>query len=214
VGRVTARRYQLPLVITGITGRTLSLLCACLLALGVIFGIDVEVPSDVVIASLYVLPTLLAARNLPGRAAVAIWLCAMMLQLAALLLQRSHPITAVAEGISVTLVFFTLRSVRLSRFRKGALGRRSSVASKDHIDEADPQKTLEPLTKREREVVRLAADGLSAKEIAHQLSISRRTVETHLAHTYAKLGVESKVQLILKQDWRPAGVKGEGGNGL
>ena len=52
------------------------------------------------------------------------------------------------------------------------------------------------LTRREREVARLAAAGLSAKEIAEQLAIGERTVETHLARAYAKLGLSSKIDLV------------------
>jgi DNA-binding CsgD family transcriptional regulator len=51
------------------------------------------------------------------------------------------------------------------------------------------------LSAREREVARLAAEGRSAREIAEQLFIGERTVETHLANVYAKLGVRSKVEL-------------------
>jgi DNA-binding CsgD family transcriptional regulator/class 3 adenylate cyclase len=52
------------------------------------------------------------------------------------------------------------------------------------------------LTRREREVARLASEGRSAKEIAEQLFIGERTVETHLANAYAKLGVGSKLELV------------------
>jgi class 3 adenylate cyclase/DNA-binding CsgD family transcriptional regulator len=51
------------------------------------------------------------------------------------------------------------------------------------------------LTGREWEIVRLARLGLTAAEMARQLSISPRTVEAHLANAYAKLGVRSKVEL-------------------
>jgi DNA-binding CsgD family transcriptional regulator len=51
------------------------------------------------------------------------------------------------------------------------------------------------LTGREWEIVRLARLGLTAAEMARQLSISPRTVETHLANAYAKLGVRSKAEL-------------------
>jgi DNA-binding CsgD family transcriptional regulator/tetratricopeptide (TPR) repeat protein len=51
------------------------------------------------------------------------------------------------------------------------------------------------LTRREREVARLAVQGMTAKEIAEQLILGSRTVEGHLANVYAKLGVRSKVEL-------------------
>ena len=37
---------------------------------------------------------------------------------------------------------------------------------------------------------------MSAKEIAQSLFVGKRTVETHLANVYAKLGVDSKLQLV------------------
>jgi len=53
----------------------------------------------------------------------------------------------------------------------------------------------EALSKREREVARLAAGGASAKEIAGQLFIAERTVETHLSAVYTKLGIGSRAEL-------------------
>ncbi len=51
------------------------------------------------------------------------------------------------------------------------------------------------LTPTERDVVRLVAEGLANNEIAARLFVSRRTVQTHLTHVYAKLGISSRVQL-------------------
>jgi DNA-binding NarL/FixJ family response regulator len=45
------------------------------------------------------------------------------------------------------------------------------------------------LTKREREVLSVAAEGLTAREIAERLGVRERTVTTHLARIYGKLGV-------------------------
>ena len=51
------------------------------------------------------------------------------------------------------------------------------------------------LTPMERDVTRLIKDGLANKEIAARLFISPRTVQTHLTHIYAKVGLTSRVQL-------------------
>ena len=55
---------------------------------------------------------------------------------------------------------------------------------------------IDSLSRREREVALLASRGQTAPQIAAHLIISERTVETHLASIYAKLGVASKVELI------------------
>lgn len=52
------------------------------------------------------------------------------------------------------------------------------------------------LTDREREVLHLAAEGLSNTEIAARLSIGQRTVETHRANMMRKLSLHSQVDLI------------------
>lgn len=55
----------------------------------------------------------------------------------------------------------------------------------------------EQLSVREREVLLLAAKGLSSKEVARQLYISERTVQTHLASIYDKLGSRNKTEALL-----------------
>ncbi|MBQ7215604.1 MAG: response regulator transcription factor [Synergistaceae bacterium] len=55
----------------------------------------------------------------------------------------------------------------------------------------------EQLSVREREVLLLAAKGLSSKEVAKQLFISERTVQTHLASIYDKLGSRNKTEALL-----------------
>jgi DNA-binding CsgD family transcriptional regulator len=52
------------------------------------------------------------------------------------------------------------------------------------------------LTPAERDVARLICEGLANKEIATRLFVSPRTVQAHLSHIYAKLGITSRVQLV------------------
>ena len=56
---------------------------------------------------------------------------------------------------------------------------------------------LQALSLRELEVVKLVANGLPNREIAAQLSISEKTVTSHLNHIFEKLGVASRLQAAL-----------------
>ena len=60
-----------------------------------------------------------------------------------------------------------------------------------HSDRTD--RPAEDLSPRERDVLRLAAEGRSNDEIAVALTVSVRTVERHLSNTYAKLGLSGRV---------------------
>ncbi|GAB2804735.1 hypothetical protein GCM10027176_07030 [Actinoallomurus bryophytorum] len=52
------------------------------------------------------------------------------------------------------------------------------------------------LTRREMEVARLIVDGNTNQQIAERLFVSPRTVETHISHIFAKLGVTSRVAIV------------------
>jgi DNA-binding CsgD family transcriptional regulator len=75
----------------------------------------------------------------------------------------------------------SMRKLGISRKRRGARKR--------------PETGWESLTPSELEVVRLAANGLTNNEIGQRLFISRRTVQTHLAHVFRKLDLASRVEL-------------------
>lgn len=60
------------------------------------------------------------------------------------------------------------------------------------------------LTPREMDVLRAAARGLGNKQIAVELGMSARTVQTHLTRVFAKLGVSSRTEAVLhavQQGW-------------
>jgi DNA-binding CsgD family transcriptional regulator len=64
---------------------------------------------------------------------------------------------------------------------------------------ARPRRTAcsgwDALTPAERRVATLAAEGRGNREIAQQLFVTRRTVETHLTHVFQKLGVATRAEL-------------------
>ncbi len=53
------------------------------------------------------------------------------------------------------------------------------------------------LTYREEQVVALVADGLSNKEIAKELNLSEHTIKKYIFHIFEKLGVSSRVEVVL-----------------
>lgn len=69
------------------------------------------------------------------------------------------------------------------------------AAEAQHQQPARPAEDL--LTEREREILRLAACGLSNAGIAERLFVSLRTVQVHLTHIFNKLGVGSRTEAVI-----------------
>jgi LuxR family maltose regulon positive regulatory protein len=57
---------------------------------------------------------------------------------------------------------------------------------------------IEPISRREREVLQLIAAGRSNQEIANNLGISLNTVKQHTSNLYGKLGVRRRTQAIAR----------------
>ncbi|MDK7754755.1 MAG: response regulator transcription factor [Peptoniphilus harei] len=72
--------------------------------------------------------------------------------------------------------------------------RLEKVYKDEKISFDDEEKTIEPLTKREEEILLEVLSGLTKKEIADKLYISERTLYNHLANIYAKLGAKNAIE--------------------
>jgi DNA-binding CsgD family transcriptional regulator len=70
-----------------------------------------------------------------------------------------------------------------------------AYALRGHTGRKRPVSGWTSLTPTECDVVRLVTEGLTNSAVAARLFVSPRTVQTHLTHIYAKLGVTSRVQL-------------------
>ena len=73
----------------------------------------------------------------------------------------------------------------------------AGVVVKDYVLHLSPNEALSgsELTPREREVIQLLAEGKGAKEIAYDLKVSSKTIETHRRNIMQKLGVHTIAEL-------------------
>ncbi len=73
----------------------------------------------------------------------------------------------------------------------------SPQVAKRLLREIDLPEVREPLTDRERDVLRMLASGCSNKESAQNLNIAEKTVKTHVSSILSKLGVTSRTQAVV-----------------
>lgn len=96
------------------------------------------------------------------------------------------------EAADAELVGAVREVARGGRYVHPELGARLVVAEANERARAE----ADPLSDREREVLRLLALGHTNQEIAKQLYLSVRTVETHRAHIMQKLRLETRAELV------------------
>jgi DNA-binding CsgD family transcriptional regulator len=72
---------------------------------------------------------------------------------------------------------------------------RRELGATGEVSRARREKSIDELTPQELQIARLAASGLSNREIGERLYVSHRTVGFHLYHVYPKLGISGRAQL-------------------
>lgn len=98
---------------------------------------------------------------------------------------------AEADDVAAAIRSAHVGEVRLDPAVAGLLARRVRERA------AEPVSGRDPLTDRERDVLRLVARGMSNKAIAAELSITERTARTHVSNILGKLGLSSRTQAAL-----------------
>jgi two-component system nitrate/nitrite response regulator NarL len=105
---------------------------------------------------------------------------------------------SLSSGAAGYLVKESPRSRICEAIRTVAAGRAviGESAQTEMASELRNRQDTPGLTRREREILSLLADGLSAREIADQLVLGTATVKTHLHHLYEKLGVTDRAAAV------------------
>ena len=90
-----------------------------------------------------------------------------------------------------------VRAIRTAHAGQSPLSPAVAARVIDQLAQAGRPRAIDQLTPREREVLRLIADGLSNKRIARELGVAEKTVKTHVGHVLAKLELTDRTQAAL-----------------
>jgi DNA-binding CsgD family transcriptional regulator len=186
-----------------LAGNPLEVPIAALLViiLGSVFVAELLTP-QVVVGAFALLPLLAGVWMLSSRLAGLVAIAAAVFFGAAVEVETANRITVILLGVAILFTAFVARLY--------AAGLASALSSRSHIRPGSktwvasltlggvdlPSYGPLSLTRREMDVARLGAEGYTAAEIGRRLNIGERTVESHLASAYSKLGIRSRLQLI------------------
>ena len=168
----------------------IAVAAGCIALLLLVFIGDLVTPVQVALTALGLIPLLAAAWLLSDRLALAVAVVA----LGQLVLTAGLGAVSVPTAVSEATAYIVLGLV--VRLYAGSLAELLSRQPAARRVDLTSRTGVESLTKREREVAMLAAQGYTAREIGMQLHIGERTVETHVANVCSKLGLKAKVELV------------------
>jgi len=180
-------------------GRTKPALVAVVVtAIGLLFVADLYAPPDVPLGAAVIVPVLISCFFLEQRWALAVLGLAIVTRVADAIVGDTPAglaaleVTSYMAAVAITLSFAHRVALTPSRADVDPVLQRSVLnLSPAALESAG-------LTDRERQVLDMAIHGLTAKQIGERLYIGRRTVETHLARAYGKLGARTKSELIAR----------------
>ncbi len=167
---------------------------ACAAAVLGLFVVEMVTQRDRVLTAI-ALPLVAAAWSLAGWRLLSVAILGLSVELAAGWAEKSHPEATMVETLTLMTLTAGIHLLSRAQSLRGRRRPRKSSILAGHAP-AGTWDDLRLLTKRENAVVRLAAQGHSNREVGKRLFIGERTVETHLAHAYSKLGIRSKVELV------------------
>jgi DNA-binding CsgD family transcriptional regulator len=180
-------------------GRAKPALVALVVAsIGLLFVADFFAPPDVPLGAAVIVPVLISCLFLEEHWALAVLGLAILTRVADAIVGDTSPglaaleVASYAAAVAITLSF--ARSVALIPPRTDA----EPVLQPSVVNLSVAYLEAAGLTDRERQVLDMAIHGLTAKQIGERLYIGRRTVETHLARAYGKLGARTKSELIAR----------------
>ncbi|TMD21723.1 MAG: helix-turn-helix transcriptional regulator [Chloroflexi bacterium] len=199
-GASSSRSVLFPYGLAG-DPRELTVAGLCAASLGIVLLMEMLTP-DAVVESFELPPVLVASWLMSNRVASFVGAAAVVVFGIALVTESANRRTVIVVGI-VTLLTALVARVYASRLvgsihtrAEHSADRQTPTAAMAKEGGAALSELAAPLTPRELRVARLAAQGYTAAQIANELHIGDRTVESHLASTYSKLGIRSKGELI------------------
>jgi DNA-binding CsgD family transcriptional regulator len=174
----------------------------CIIVIVAVYLLELVTPDDYVVIDLALLPLLGAMWVLSPRMAAVVVIVASAVFIHEAVIDSANRTTVIILGVTmlVTTVVARLHANTLAMILADRRNARTNVpkgnlgATLEAVDRSTHG--FRSLTKRELEVIRLAADGYTAREIGGRLSIGTRTVETHLAGAYSKLRINSRAELM------------------
>jgi DNA-binding CsgD family transcriptional regulator len=199
IGLVPARFFIRPYALAG-SAREPLIAGLCVLLLGAVFVAEILTP-DVVVGAFALLPLLAALWVLSNRLATIVAIVAVLFFGAAAAVETTNRLTVILLGVAVLITALVGRfyATGLASVLSGHGHLRPTIGTwgtHRTLDGNGSVYGLRSLTRRELEVARLAAEGYTAAEIGRRLNIGGRTVESHVASAYSKLGINSRMQLI------------------